>query len=192
MGQLTSSIFKYLPVIKDGVGLATHALSNEASYREEGKAQKQALRNLQAQQKENMRQIQENAALDRASLAVQSQEAQRERQAALKRAVARQRAQFGASGVGAGSGSGEAVLLGLFSESEEERAARERLDGFRFGAIDQNIEQQRRLNVLQRTQLRERQKLNGLSSAVDRYGDYLETGLDTLQVYKNYKDIAGA
>ncbi len=61
--------------------------------------------------------------------------------------------------MGSGSGSAQAVLLGLFDESEDERTKREELDSLRLTALDQNIGQSRALNVLQRTQLAERQRL---------------------------------
>jgi hypothetical protein len=78
----------------------------------------------------------------------------------LKRAVARQRAAYGASGIEANSsGSAQAVLLGLFDESEEEKNQREKLDTLRLNAIDQDVDQRSRLNVLQRTQLAEKQRL---------------------------------
>lgn len=189
MGSLVPAAMEYLPFIKTGIGIATNAAVSEASSRQAASAEKLALKNLRVQQAENMRIMQENAARDRAYIATQSQEAQREREAALKRAVARQKALFGATGIGGNAaGSSQAVLLGLFTESDDERAAREKLDSFRYGVIDQDIAQQNRLNVLQRTQLKERQKLNNLSSTIDRYGNYLDMGLDSLQLYKDYRE----
>ncbi len=183
------TVVPYFPIIKEGVSLATGALSNESSYKDAAKAQKQALKNLQASQQENMRQLQENAALDRAQVTAQTQEADRERQAALKRAVARQRAQYGSSGVATNDGSAEAVLLGLYNETDDERAAREKLDQIRFSSIDQNIDQQKRLNVLQRTQLQHRQSLNNLSSQANRYGSNLNNGLDALTYLSDVSDL---
>ena len=52
------------------------------------------------------------------------------------RAVARQRANFGSSGISSDSGSGQAVLLGLFDETEDELARREQLDNLRNRALD--------------------------------------------------------
>ncbi|MCB1530917.1 MAG: transporter [Rhodospirillales bacterium] len=119
-----------------------------------------ALRQLQARQNEALAKSQEEAALDRERIAAEAAEAESRRRQALKRSVARQRARFGSSGIETGSsGSAQAVLLGLFDESEEDRSQREKLDRLRLNAIDQNLEQQRRLNVLQRTQLKARQDL---------------------------------
>ena len=150
-----------LSAASQGIGL----VSNVTSNRQSENSQALALQQLQARQAEEERQQAQDAALSRAQISAQAQEAERQRRSALKRAVARQRARFGGSGVSSNGGSSEAVLLGLFEESDAERAQRERLDNLRFGAIDQNLEQQQSLNVLQREQLRERQKLNNLSSS---------------------------
>jgi hypothetical protein len=77
--------------------------------------------------------------------------------------VARQRANFGAQGVSAGGGSAQAVLLGLFEESEEERARRERLDGLRVRVLEDDLAGRRASNVLQRTQLQERAKVDAIA-----------------------------
>lgn len=122
--------------------------------------QDQALQQLQFMQDEQVRQANENAAAERAKIATEAQNAENTRRAALKRAVARQRAAYGASGIEANSsGSAQAVLLGLFDESEEEKNQRDKLDTLRLSAIDQDVDQRSRLNVLQRTQLAEKQRL---------------------------------
>ena len=119
-----------------------------------------ALQQLQAQQDQDMSRAQADAALERDKIAAQAQSAEETRRAALKRAVARQRATFGASGIDtASSGSAQAVLLGLFDESEAEKAQREKLDTLRLGAIDQDLGQRNSLNILQRTQLAQQQQL---------------------------------
>lgn len=119
-----------------------------------------ALRQLQERQNESLAKSQEEAALNRERIAADAKETESRRRQALKRSVARQRARFGSSGIETGSsGSAQAVLLGLFDESEEDRSQREKLDQLRFNAIDQSLDQQRRLNVLQRTQLKSRQDL---------------------------------
>lgn len=82
-----------------------------------------ALRQLQARQNEALAKSQEEAALDRERIAAEAAEAESRRRQALKRSVARQRARFGSSGIETGSsGSAQAVLLGLFDESEEDRS----------------------------------------------------------------------
>ncbi|NQZ14812.1 MAG: hypothetical protein HRT94_08345 [Alphaproteobacteria bacterium] len=123
-----------------------------------------SLSQLEQQHKQEQKQAAQRAALEKQEILVKAQEAENKRRDALKRAVSRQRAQFGASGVSSQGGSSEAVLLGLFDESEQERASREQLDNLRFNAIDQNLQQQRRVNTLQREQLKQRQKISSTSS----------------------------
>lgn len=93
----------------------------------------------------------------------QAAAAETQRRDALKRAVARQRANFGAQGVGSGTGSSEAVLLGMFEQSDEEREAAETLNNLRTQAITQNSAAAQQLNLLQQTQLRENQYVKYLS-----------------------------
>lgn len=114
---------------------------------------------LRRQQNLQQKQLEDRAALERERIALNARQTEEQRQQALRRAVARQRASFGAQGTGSSSGSAQAVLLGLFDESDDERVKREELDSLRLTALDQNIGQSRALNVLQRTQLAERQRL---------------------------------
>lgn len=132
----------------------------------------QALAQLKAQQNAQFRNTAEKAALDKQELSVQSEKVEAERRAALKRAVARQRAQFGSSGVGSGDGSSEAVLLGLFEESETEKANRERLDNLKLQSIDQGLANTARVNTLERTQLTEREKLKNYTSPFDKATEF--------------------
>lgn len=132
----------------------------EEQRRDELRAQQDlALAQLQAEQKLGTRQAQSDAALDREKIALDAQSAEDERRKALKRAVARQRASFGSSGVGSAGGSSEAVLLGLFEESEDEKQKRENLDNLKRSAIDQDLQNRTATNTLRRTQLVEKQRL---------------------------------
>lgn len=121
-----------------------------------------ALQQLKDRQAMQEGQIAQNNALTRQQNALQLAQADEERRAALRRAVARQRAQFGSQGVGSNAGSSEAVLLGMFEESEDEQKRRAQLDTLRSNALDQNLKQTRSLNLLQATQLAERQRLSRL------------------------------
>tara|TARA_B100001989_G_scaffold240165_1_gene204992 strand:- start:283 stop:780 length:498 start_codon:yes stop_codon:yes gene_type:complete len=129
----------------------------------------QQLEHLKQQQNLQLVQAQQDAALDRQKIALDASQAEEKRRAALKRAVARRRASFGAQGVGSGAGSSQAVLLGLFDESEDDLRRRTELDNLRLSAIDQDLSQRGSLNVLQRTQLAERNKLDNLSLAGDTF-----------------------
>lgn len=122
-----------------------------------------AMKSLREKQDAQMRDLQQQASLEGQKIAAESADAEAERRAALRRAVARQKVQFGSQGISAGDGSSQAVLLGLFDESEQDKADRERLDGLRSQALSQNLEAQGQINVLQRSQLAERQKLERIS-----------------------------
>ncbi|MGQ0528074.1 MAG: hypothetical protein ACT4OY_08635 [Alphaproteobacteria bacterium] len=124
-----------------------------------GRDQNQTLKMLRERQNLTQAQLEANAALDKERLAAQADADKSSRLAALRRAMARQRAQFGASGVGSAGGSSQAVLLGLFDETEEELAQREKLDGIRSRATDLDVSNSRSLNLLNATQLAQRQNL---------------------------------
>lgn len=121
----------------------------------------QALSQLQERQRLQQQQLDQSVALDRERIGLNAAQDDESRRAALRRAVARQRAQFSSSGVSSG-GSSDAVLLGYASESEDELAQRTQLDNLRYRALDSEVAQQRSMNLLQATQLAERQNLNRL------------------------------
>ena len=131
------------------------------------KADNLALRQLEQQQKLQEAQALQNAANDRAQISVAAQKAENERRLALKRAVARQKAAFGGQGIASGDGSSEAVLLGLFEESEDEKQSRERLDKLRLQAIDQGLSQSVSANTLRRTQQEQKNKLTQRDNIFD-------------------------
>ena len=166
MGGLSSSLgglVTGLSTINQAVGLV-----DNFSGADEKAEQGLALRQLQEAQALQERQAAAENALERERIAAAAGESEAKRQRELKRAVARQRAEFGASGVGnAASGSQEAVLLGLFSESEEERAERERIDGLRSQSLDLRLDNLRSANLLQQEQLRQKQNLASATSASD-------------------------
>lgn len=118
-----------------------------------------ALQQLKAQQAADEKDLAQRTALDRAKIQADAQSAERERLAALRRAVARQRAAFGAQGIDTTEGSADAILLGLFDESDEDRQERTRLDDLRNRVLDQEQQSQKDLNILQVSQLRQRQRL---------------------------------
>lgn len=177
MGALTPAL-KFLPVVAQGATMLSSLSAGEASRQQAVQAQQQALSDLKRRQNEHVRRISEDAQAERSKIAAATAESERQRRNALRRAVARQRTLFGGRGVGSSGGSAEAVLLGLFQESDADRVDRERIDNLRFSALDRNLDQQRRLNVIQRTQLQEKQKIKNLSfSGGSGFGDYLKLGM---------------
>lgn len=125
--------------------------------------QRLALKQLQAQQATQMRDQAERASLSRENLRAEAEAAEQQRLSALRRAVARQRAAFGASGIGNTDGSAEAVLLGLFEETDTDRQQREKMDDIRNRALTQDLSAKNRLNILQTSQLRQRQQLERIA-----------------------------
>ncbi len=110
-------------------------------------------------------QAQQRAVLEKQQIDQQTAQAETERRAALRRLMAKQRAAYGAEGISTGDGSAEALLLGYFDESDQGRQQRESLDNLKKAAIDQNLNDQQRLNMLQLTQIKEKNKINRLTSA---------------------------
>ncbi len=155
MGTLASVI---TPLFQIG-----SVLGSVAGFVQPYVSDKQERKQQQQTQSLLLKQAQQDAALQKEQAKITTEQAESQRRIALKRAIARQRANFGAQGVGSNNGSSEAVLLGMFSESDEERANREKLDALRSQAIDQNIGQQQQLNLLQQTQLKEKQYVDYLS-----------------------------
>jgi len=124
-----------------------------------------AMQQLKQQQAANFLDQQERSALEQQKIAADSAAGEQQRQAALRRAVARQRVSFGAQGLATGDGgSAQAVLLGLFDESEDEKTTRERMDNLRLNALSQDLNAQQRINVLQRSQLEEQQNLSRIAA----------------------------
>ncbi len=172
MGAL-ASIASGLGTIASVVGSASSIANNIAALgqdpQKEAKAdlrrqQELALKQLREQQQAAAATAQAETDLQKTQIAATASAEEMQRRAALKRAVARQRAAFGSQGVGSTDGSSEAVLLGLFDESDRERQDREKLDSIRAAALDQDLSARNSLNVLQLAQLQERQKLERLRS----------------------------
>ena len=124
----------------------------------QSKSQDLAMQQLQASQAQEKAQAERNAELERESIALQAEQDAETRRKALKRAMAKQNATRGASGAGAG-GSGEAVLLGLYNESEDEAKQREELDKLRYNALDNDLYTLSERNILEQSQLAEQQRL---------------------------------
>lgn len=170
MGSLTTAIPTVLQSVSPALGQIvqfTDMLGNNAEKEAKNDLvakQKLALRQLQQKQNAELGVLQGDINLDRQKVAVDAQAAEQDRLAALRRAMARQRTQFASQGITDGTGSSQAVLLGLFDESEEESKKRQRLDDIRNRALDQELSSRNSLNVLQRSQLRETQRLQKVLS----------------------------
>jgi len=159
------SLASTLNTVNQVANIAQNFSSNSSARRE----QEVALRQLQERQRLQAVQLSQDNALERERIATQAGIDAQERRDALKRAVARQRAQFGSSGVSqGGGGSSQAVLLGLFDETDDDLRNREALDNLRNRALDIDTSQKNSVNILQREQLRQSQRINNASQTLNR------------------------
>lgn len=157
--------------VMTGLSLVSNLVGGASSYKDDRKQSEASVRAMQARQEAEYQKTVQDAALSRSSIAAESQKEETKRLTALKRAVARQRAQFGSAGITpSSSGSAEAVLLGLFEESEEEKAARDRLDALRYQALDSDVAYKNRINVLELSEAREKQKIGQATSLYKTIG----------------------
>ena len=172
MAQMSSILNTVMPYVGAAANLANTVQTVRGAVQDPYKQQRKELRDrqnlslkqLQDRQNISLQQVQEDSALQKDKIIIDRADQEKSRRAALKRAVARQRAKFGGQNIGVNSGSGEAVLLGLFEESEEEKKKRDKLDKLRFKSINQNVKNKKSLNLLQTTQLKQKYDLENLYS----------------------------
>lgn len=152
MGAITP-VMSVLPILSSAAGMINKNLDMFSVL--SGNSQRKIDR---ADAQRNQIEMQNSLALQRIQ-SEQNLQAESARKDALRRAVARQRASFSAQGTGSAGGSADAVLLGLFTESEEDRVKRERLDSLRDQA--QKIQRNGALytNLLSATEDSERKKI---------------------------------
>jgi hypothetical protein len=89
------------------------------------------------------------------------------RRNALRRAVAKRRAALGAKGIDATAGSGEALLLGLVDDSALKGSQEHRRTGDRVAEIRRDLDYRQRLNLLERSRLQGRYRLNQAAYQAD-------------------------
>ena len=159
MGTLTPVLGTLTKTLGAVSTLATTVDTLSGGSRRDTRAQQNlALQQLQARQTAEQNQAQSDAVLQREQLQLQAAQDAEARQKALRRAIARQNVNAGASGISR-SGSNEAILLGLVNDTENETENRDALDQIRFNTIDQNLSNIQSQNILERTQLAESQRL---------------------------------
>ncbi len=142
------------------VGAGTQLVAQQKARDDLRAQQGAALTQLQAQQSLAEQQASNSADLQKQQIAADAALTETRRKQALRRAVAKQKTLFSAQGLSpADSGSGEAVLLGLYNDSEEDSAAQTQSDALRNAALDQSLASQKQKNLLEATQLAERQNL---------------------------------
>lgn len=144
------------------IGKAFNTLSGDSLQKRQREL---AMSDLQRQQAQASSEAQARANEQRQKILLDSEQAESRRRSALKRSIAKRNARFGATGIGGGSGSREAILLGLYNESEAEKKQREDIDKLRFNAIDNDLANLSSRNILEKTRLSERQKLESIADS---------------------------
>ena len=98
---------------------------------------------------------------------------ERERRERLRRVLARQRAEFGANGVGAG-GSAEAVLDGFVNETERTIQDERDLLSMSVDTINRRTEERRRRNLLELADFRRRSAFGAVQRGLSGLTSLLE------------------
>lgn len=145
-------------------GAALNAAQAIGGFAKDRQADNLALDQLRERNDLAAAQLAQDNALKEQEIAIKSAQDEEDRKDALRRAVARQRARFGASGLDSSgaSGSSEAVLLGLLNKSQEDKTSQSALDSLRLQSLDNSEAQRGGLNLLQASQLAKKQKINSL------------------------------
>ena len=157
--------------VMTGLSLVSNLVGGLSSYNDGRRQQEDAYRAMQARQQADYAYAVQQAGNQRAEIAAAAEKENLAKRTALKRAVAKQRAEFGAAGITPStSGSAEAVLLGLFQEDEAEKAARDAIDNLRYKAIDDQLAQKSRVNVLELSEAREKKKIGQTTGVINTIG----------------------
>lgn len=171
MAGLTTPVLATLGTIntvRRTAGALRGVVGGGGNRRDDGRAvleeiQDSERRGLAAEQAEEERALREELRRESERIALEAEEDDRRRRRALRRAVGRTRAQLGGQGISAADGSGEAILLGLARQEEEDRATARQLDTLRRRALTDRDQSLTRRNLLERTRLEERQRLERLA-----------------------------
>ena len=189
MSAITSVVSDVLPVVSEAVPVfnaatgylnkqvSLDATSNRAadSAASRAAARQQAADNLKATQALQMQQLQQTQAADTASedASIQTQMDQAQlsantseqtRRDALRQAVAKTTVSLAGQGIDPHDGSGEAILLGQIKASDQDKQAADAATKLRMQALSQQAADLNQRNLLEQTQLAERQRLQWLNS----------------------------
>lgn len=115
-------------------------------------------RQLRDRQDEDLRTHAADVDTRLAQLQAAAEADERRRRQALWRTVARARASFGARGLTAADTMGEALLLGLVDDTRTDQREAETLHGLRTRALADELAARRRRNLLELSQLYDRQR----------------------------------
>jgi len=167
MAGLSSLISVALPVFN---GVNSYLQQQEATAERQQRLnllqtqQQQTLAQLQASQQQELDSASAESANQQAQLEASADSDEKSRRAALRAAQASARAKLAARGADPSDGSGQALLDGLQSATDDESADAASATQLKSAALTQQLAAQNQANLLERTQLAERQKLQLLSA----------------------------
>lgn len=172
MGGLTSLVGELLPIASTAAGI--YRTIDSASQQQEAQQKKlELLRTAQAQQTAQLKASQDletsvaNASINDslAKLDSSSDAAEQTRLAALRKAVAKNRASLAAQGIDPGDGSGEAILLGQIKSNDAEQQAADADTQLQRDALLRQVQERQQRNLLEQSNLAQRQYLQLLAYA---------------------------
>lgn len=111
-----------------------------------------------------LQQLQQSVAQQKKQNLLAQEQSETERRAKLRSLLSSQRASFGGRGLDTSSGSSEAVLQGMLEDSDQERVSSASKVAAANQELDQQVAQQKRLNLLQKEQLRQKTLLSSISN----------------------------
>lgn len=123
--------------------------------------------NLKKQSAAQLQALQQNNTLKKQAIDLDLQVDEDKRRRAVLAAIAKQKAEFGAHGIGSGGGSAQAYLLGLSDENDEIGQNMTSAALIQKNILDQNLANQKRLNTLALTEAKEKGKLKRATSLYD-------------------------
>lgn len=126
-----------------------------------------AYENMRRQSEIQLAGLQQKQTIERQQIALDKEKADQDRARKLRSAIATQRAAYGAGGVGSSSGSSQAYLLGLIGDAEEEGRTASAAADLRNRILDNTYNTQQSLNMLTLTQMKERNRLRGVTALYD-------------------------
>ena len=110
-----------------------------------------------------LKQLQQETAQQKRQNLLEFQQGDAERRSRLLSLLSSQRASFGGRGIDTSSGSSRAVLEGMVESSDGDRQESATKVEAANQALDQNLARQKRLNLLQKEQLRQKTILSSIS-----------------------------
>ena len=189
MSAITSVVSDLLPVVSSAVPVfnaTTNYLAKQdsaeaaaekaaASAAAKAEAKQQSEDNMRASQALQMQQLQDtqaqNTAAEDASIQTQMDQAQlsantteQTRRDTLRQAVAKSTVSLAGQGIDPHDGSGEAILLGQVKASDQAKQAADAATQLRLQALSQQADTLNQKNLLEQTQLADRQRLQWLNS----------------------------